>query len=175
MTIRIDEPPDAAADDDVAGRLLACHARIRRFCATACRLAAAEDPPPAEVVEAAAGVRRYFAEALPLHAEDEDESIAPRLRGRDATVDAALAAMTAEHAAHRPLLERLIELTGDLTARPDRLPALRDALAATADALRAALEAHLRAEEATVLPALARLLPPRERRAIVAEMAARRA
>ncbi len=175
MTIQIDEPPDSAADDDVAVRLLACHARIRRFCATACRLAAARDPRATEVVEAAAGVRRYFAEALPLHAEDEDASIAPRLRGGDPTVDAALAAMSAEHAAHGPLIDRIVALTSELAAQPDRLDALRPALAAAAQALSDALEAHLRAEEATVLPALERLLPPAERLAIVAEMGARRA
>ncbi|HEX9400550.1 MAG TPA: hemerythrin domain-containing protein [Anaeromyxobacter sp.] len=50
----------------------------------------------------------YFTEALPLHARDEEESVLPRLHGRDSAVDAELAAMEREHREHGPPLEVLV-------------------------------------------------------------------
>ena len=72
---------------DAVGLLLDCHERIRAFTAMASRLAAPGDPGPDAIRDAAARVHRYFAEALPLHAQDEEESLAPRLRGRDPDLD----------------------------------------------------------------------------------------
>jgi hypothetical protein len=103
---------------DVVDALLECHERIRRFAALAVTLAEARAPGAEEVREAAGQVRRYFLEALPLHVADEDESIVPRLRGRDAEVDAALATMSAEHEGHRAPLAELVSTCAALEAAP---------------------------------------------------------
>ncbi len=85
MLTKIGKP---AAAGDAVGLLLECHERIRSFLALARRIAEVGPSAPGTVPEAAARVRRYFTEALPLHARDEEESILPRLRGLDPTVDA---------------------------------------------------------------------------------------
>src|SRR5512132_579542 len=105
MLTRLGAP---AAPDDAVGLLLECHDRIRSFLALARRVAQAGPAERDGVAEAAARVRRYFAEALPLHARDEEESILPRLRGREPAVDAELAAMEREHREHGPPLAALV-------------------------------------------------------------------
>lgn len=164
----------SGGDDDLVGLLGECHVRIRKFTALARQLAAATDLPAAEVADAATAVRRYFAEALPLHVADEDLSIVPRLRGRDAAVDAALAAMSEEHVAHEPALARLIALCDALAAAPASLPQVAGELAEVAAGLEASLRAHLEGEERVIFPAL-RALPAADRAAIVRELRARRA
>ena len=89
MLAKIGKP---SAADDAVGLLLECHERIRSFLALARRIAEVGPSEPGSVPEAAARVRRYFTEALPLHAQDEEASILPRLRGLDARVDAELEA-----------------------------------------------------------------------------------
>jgi hemerythrin-like domain-containing protein len=155
------------AEPDVVALLVECHGRIRKFLGFAQRIAR-EPEVEAEEVRAVAGqVRRYFAEALPLHIADEEELIVPALAG--AGLDAALAAMRAEHADHAAAVARLVEAC-DLLAR-DR--AARGELGAAADALVELFEPHLAAEETVIFPAVAALL--RERRdAIRQGMRARR-
>ena len=164
----------ALAPDDAAGMLLACHARIRRSLEVAERLAEVEGAPPEQVADAASGIRRYFEEALPLHAADEDESVGPRLGGVSPELDAALDRMAREHAEHRPHVERLVAPCRALARDGAALGALRGELAAAAAALRPLLAVHLEAEEATVIPAV-RALPAEAREAIVRELRARRA
>jgi iron-sulfur cluster repair protein YtfE (RIC family) len=168
---RIGAPPAAGGAVDL---LLECHARIRSHLALARRLSAAQGAPAAEVREAAEGVRRYFAEALPLHARDEEESILPRLLGRERAVDAALEAMRREHGEHAPLLAALVGACATLARDPGRLPELAAPLAAVAADLERDLETHLREEEAVVLPAMRRLLDAGADREIVRELRARR-
>lgn len=161
--------------DDPAALLLECHGRIRQFAALARSLAAAgPGTPPDQVAGAAGQVRRYFADALPLHMADEDLSIAPRIRGRDPAVDAALADMSGEHARHQAQIDQLCALCGELEVRPAALAELEAVLAPLCAALEAELAEHLRREEERVLPALARLLTAGERAAIVGEMRGRR-
>jgi iron-sulfur cluster repair protein YtfE (RIC family) len=160
-------------DDDVVAELLACHARIRDVTAVAARLGAAVSPPADEVAAAAARVHRYFAEALPRHVDDEEQSLLPRLRGRGLALDAALAAMHGEHREHAPLLSSLLATCASLMTTPDRHAALTASLAEIAAALAAAFDLHLAAEERDVFPAVA-ALPLDVRRAIRAEMRARR-
>lgn len=160
----------APAEDTVAAALAACHERIRRFAGLAARIAAHPEAPPAERAEAAAAVVRYFTVALPLHAADEDASLAPRLRGRDPAVDAALAQMTAEHAAHAAVLEPVIAACRAIAAAPATTP---PSLAADAAALAAAFAAHLDLEERVIFPAIA-ALPAAGQAELRAEMLARR-
>lgn len=158
---------------DVVDMLLACHERIRSFTGLAQRLAAATDPSDDEVRDLAARIRRYFAEALPLHVQDEEELIVPRLAGTSAEVDAALAAMASEHAAHEAGCDRLVALCRVLERWPEQLPEVAGKLAEIASELGTAFAAHLAAEERVIFPALARL-PADERAAIAAAIQARR-
>lgn len=160
--------------EDLISLLLECHGRIRSFTDLAARLAEGGGAAPAEVAEAAERVRRYFTEALPLHARDEEESILPRLAGRDRQLDAALVAMHHEHAEHEPALERLVVLCAQLAAAPERHAELAPALASVAAALREMFDRHLAREESTVFPAVERYVDDEGRRQIVRELRARR-
>ena len=154
--------------------LLDCHTRIRTFSRLASRIAEARGVAEEEIADSAARVRRYFSVALPLHVADEEESILPRLVGRDPALDAALARMEAEHDGHDEDVGRLIALCGALADAPASLSDLREDLGGVAARLVRAFDEHLRAEEEAVFPALRRLLPPAEREAIFAEIRARR-
>ncbi len=164
-----------AVAEDPVGLLLECHQRIRTFAALASRLAAAADAGPDEVRDAAQRVRRYFAEALPLHAEDEEESILPRLRGRDPALDEALATMAREHREHEAPLARVRAACRTLERDPAALPRVAGPLAAAAAELAAHFDQHLAREEAVIFPAMRRLLPASDDAAVVREMRARRA
>ena len=155
------------ADDDVSTRLGECHARIRRFLEEAAALARTVDAG-VDRQGSAAAVQRYFAEALPLHTEDEDRSIVPRLGGPLAP---ALVRLAAEHAS---ILEALVEIELDWArwaagATDTPTQAHVDLLAR----LTSSLLTHLAAEETELFPAIAKLSAG-QRRLIVAEMAARR-
>ena len=153
------------AGETLVGLLLGCHERIRSFLAMAALIDSAA--PDVDVADAAARVRRYFSQALPLHVEDEEESILPRLQGRSPEVDAALDRMHSEHLEHvAPLRSFLDRLREPLCARKE--------LASSAKALLAAFEPHLEAEERVVFPAINALLTFDEQQAIVRELRARR-
>jgi hypothetical protein len=160
--------------EDIVDLLLDCHARIHSFSELAVRLGEAPAPPPAEVADAAARVARYFDEALPLHARDEEESVLPRLAGRDAAVDVALVAMHRDHLGHGAVLDPVLDLCRELAAAPERHAALAPALARAGRALCAHFDAHLGAEERTIFPAIARVVPEDERRRMVDELRGRR-
>lgn len=164
----------ARSSSAAATLLLECHDRIRAFLATARRIAEAEGAPPAQVAEAAAAVQRYFTVALPLHAEDEERSILPRLRGRDDATDAALERMVEEHRAHEATVRALVAICAELTAAPRRRAMLTPALRSTLAWLDRHFAEHLGGEEAVVVPAMERLLSAAEDQAIFAEMRARR-
>jgi iron-sulfur cluster repair protein YtfE (RIC family) len=167
-------PVKASANGDVVDALLDCHARIRAFTALAARLATSAGAPPGEVREAAEGVHRYFALALPLHADDEERSILPRLAGRDAAVDRELAAMRREHVEHADAVARLLSACAALRADPAALPRVAAALGRAAEDLSVHFADHLAREEQVIFPALRAALGPAEQDAIRAEMRARR-
>jgi iron-sulfur cluster repair protein YtfE (RIC family) len=153
--------------------LLACHGRIRQFLDMAIAVGEHRDVPVEDIVEGAQRVRRYFSEALPLHVEDEEEGVLPRLRGRSLELDIALERMSEEHDRHLAPLRRLRELTAAVAASPRDGEARLD-LVHVARQLRADLEPHLEAEERTVFPAIQTLLTREEEQAIVSELRARR-
>jgi iron-sulfur cluster repair protein YtfE (RIC family) len=154
--------------------LLACHERIRTFSRLAREIAAAAAAPDAEVGEACASCERYFAEALPLHVRDEEDSLAPRLRGRRAEVDRALSLMEQQHGSHAAPLEALLGALRAVRASP-REPALRERLASCAAELERDFAEHLELEESVLFPAVRELLSADERRTIESELRARRA
>lgn len=159
---------------DAVDALLDCHARIREMTALARALAGAHGRSEAEIAEAAARVRRYFTESLAHHVEDEEQSLLPRLRGRDPAVDAALDQMAAEHAAHEPLVAGLVTVCAVLESRPAALSEMRAELDPVSAQLAGELAIHLAGEEQIIFPAVRRLLSTDERDQIRAEMRARR-
>jgi hypothetical protein len=154
--------------------LLECHDRIRSFLALALRIPGAVEEDPTLVAEAAGRVRRYFVEALPLHARDEEESILPRLRGADPRVDAALAAMAREHLEHERPLGALVAECELLSRDPGRLRERAASVAGPARELEAHFAVHLRGEEEVIFPAVRRLLDPAADLAVVGEIRRRR-
>ncbi len=166
--------PSPRPAEGIVGLLLDCHARIRSFSDLAVRLGETRGASPAEIAEAAASVRRYFVEALPLHARDEEETVLPRLAGRDPVVDAALVAMHRDHLGHAELVDRVVALCADLSAAPERHLELAPALAEAGRLMRAHFEAHLASEEATIFPALARAVGTDEQRRMAEELRGRR-
>jgi iron-sulfur cluster repair protein YtfE (RIC family) len=161
-------------NEDAVDALLECHDRIRQMTALARALAGARDRDEGEIGEAAARVRRYFSESLVRHVEDEEESLLPRLRGRDPQVDAALDRMASEHIDHGELVARLVSTCSRIEQRPTALPELRADLAQVTAALAEQFAVHLESEEQIVFPAVRRLLDAHERSSIRAEMRARR-
>ena len=160
---------------DAVDLLLDCHQRIRSFVGLARRVAAADLVDEEPLREAAVALRRYFSEALPLHARDEEESVLPRLRGIDATLDAELDRMAREHAEHQGSVAALVEACSDLIAQPSRQLEIAAGLAATAEELEQHFAVHLRREEEVIFPAMRRLLDPAADLEIVREIRARRA
>lgn len=176
MLARIGRGPAGTPDEDLVAPLLACHERIRAFCATAARLSTPRGAGPEEIAEAAAAVERYFRVALPLHVEDEDLSILPRLASAraPAPVLAAAAAMAREHGPIEEALAGLCPRWAELGQDPTALPRLAAGLQADTARLAALLDAHLAGEEAIVFPAVREHLSA-DAPAIRAEMRARRA
>jgi hemerythrin-like domain-containing protein len=164
----------SAEPGDVVDLLVACHDRIRFFIDLALRLSAAIDASNDEIRDAAARVVRYFSESLPLHVADEEESIVPRLSGRDPALDRTLDIMHREHSEHEPHLEVLLKTCRALQESPEELPKLRDTLHDSAFQLANAFTVHLSQEEKIVLPAIRSLLSDEERTAMLSELRARR-
>jgi iron-sulfur cluster repair protein YtfE (RIC family) len=125
--------------NDVVDLLAACHERIRKFSAMACAIAKGQG---ADSREAAGAVRRYFAEAFPLHVADEEELLELPQRIHD------------EHISHAPRIERLVALCAQIEAGGP-VPA---ELGPLAEKLRIELDEHLAIEERDVFPAI-RALP----------------
>lgn len=158
---------------DLPDLVLDCHERIRHFSTLAVRLAR-ERASDDERRGVASSIARYFEQALPLHVRDEEESILPRLHGRDAEVDAALASMRDEHADHEAWRAELVARTREISIDAATYESHVERLRALAPDFQDALLAHLEPEERIIVPALTRLLTVEERRAILGEMRARR-
>jgi iron-sulfur cluster repair protein YtfE (RIC family) len=160
-------------EDDLLALLLDCHERIRRFAALARTAGERGNAPEAQVVDACASVERYFTQALPLHVQDEEESILPRLRGLAPEVDRALDDMASQHTAHALHLPAMLAASASVRAEPSA-PDRRAALAEVAVALEQELESHLQLEETVIFPAIRALLPAAVQAEIVKELRARR-
>jgi hypothetical protein len=161
---------------DLRGHLLACHERIRQFSATARRLG---DPSisPADASEACRTVRRYFTVALPLHVEDEDRSLLPRLLAvrPPGDVKRALASMRAEHESIDHALREAVALWDRALANGGEWITERSRIGRIGARLEELFDAHLLLEETFIFPALDTLLAPEDKEAIVREIRARRA
>lgn len=184
MLFQIQNPPSPSlaaqlrtdSSSDAVTLLLGCHARIRHFTRLAVRLAQPNTTVDL-IPEAAAGVHRYYTEALPLHEEDENESVYPRLAaamraaaGADGPVAAANQAMVEQHRVLNRLIAQLLPLWCDAQTHPGAAAAS----AVPAAQLEQAWETHLALEESVIFPALEQYLGAEDRAAIRQEMVARR-
>jgi hypothetical protein len=124
---------------DVVDLLAACHEKIRKFSAMACAVAKGQG---GDLREAAGAVRRYFAEAFPLHVADEEELLDLPARIHD------------DHVAHAPEIDRLVAMCAAIEAGGPVPPELGP----LAEKLRTELDEHLSIEEREVFPAI-RALP----------------
>ena len=161
--------PGPSHPTDALGLLMACHERIHRYLGGLGALAALEGSADPRVVPTAVSCLRYFRDGLPLHGQDEDHSLAPRLRALspDAQVLEAMDRMSEEHAALDQGLPEVLERLADV-AEGRAAP-----LVEPHRWLSELLTRHLAMEEATIFPAMS-ALPPAELDAIVAEIRGRR-
>jgi hemerythrin-like domain-containing protein len=161
MLIQIGKGPAATGDEGVVEALLACHERIRGFCALATRLATDAQASTEEIARAAEMVRRYFSVALPLHAQDEDLSLRPALLAPAAAPELAdtLERLAREHTSMDELLADLVPRWERIAVEPPTRAELAAQLVVDTERLRAMFEPHLELEETVVFPAVARLDP----------------
>ncbi len=164
----------APEEDTAVSLLVACHQRIRHFTSLAGRLAEASDAPARDVADAAQRIHRYFSIAFPLHVEDEEQSLLPRLRGAAPEVLQALEAMQREHSDHEAAVASLLLVTQALMAAPASLPQRAAELRGVAERLTGLFEPHLTREETILFPAALRLLDRDAHAAACAEYRARR-
>ena len=133
-------------------------------------LAELEDPADRRAPEAGRQIARYLREGLPLHARDEDDSIAPRLAAVDPSVRPLLDTLAEGHARLDAVMP---DILADLDRVADGAPVDRDAFARHHADFAAIMVPHLELEEREFFPAVA-ALGEDDRAAIVAEMVARR-
>jgi hypothetical protein len=166
--------PRPAATEEPIDLLMACHARLRHFSATALALSTRPDLDAPSVRDAAGQLARYFRLALPMHEADEEQSLAPALLATPAGAGAAdaLDAMTAQHRLIHEVLDELLPGWERLREEPDALDP--DALAGPSRRLGAVLDVHLALEEAEIFPVVEIAIPVEERRRIHAAMRGRR-
>jgi hypothetical protein len=174
--IAIGRGPRAELDEgDPLALLAACHERIRRFAALAIELCG---PAVGERdrAEAAAAVARYFGEAMPLHVDDEERDLEPRIarRAPGAEVFGLLGMLARQHRRIEAIIESAMpawrELAAGTTLATDALAALAAAAASLADAC----DEHLGLEERELWPRAREHLDATDLAAIAAAMRARR-
>lgn len=165
--------PPAAGFDEPFALMGACHERVARTLGLLERIGAhvAAHGCDAQARDAAKDVLRYFTIAAPLHHEDEERHVLPRLRaqGRTALADRL-------HADHHEMETRWSAIAPELMAIRDGGLDL-DGLAATRARwaeFATLYAAHLEAEDHDAYPAVGVDLAESELQAMGAEMAARR-
>jgi hemerythrin-like domain-containing protein len=166
-------PAPAAGFDQPFALLDACHERVQRSLALLLRLAEhlVQHGADAQAADAARDVMRYFDLAAPLHHEDEERHVLPRLRA----------------AGHGALAQRLQDDHAALAAlwQPVRavLQSVADGLWDTADAVARTRDwpawaqryrEHIALEDTQAFPACRALLDDAQARSMGEEMASRR-
>ena len=167
-------PGKHAAPGDAVDLLLECHVRHPALPGAGAAPGRGEGESPEALADAAGQVHRYFTLALPLHAQDEEESIAPRLKGRDAALDAELDAMAREHREHQRPLGTLVAACAEVAGDPGRLAEVAGVLLRATAELEVHFAEHLAREEEVILPAVRRLLDAATDAGVVSEMRGRR-
>lgn len=163
----------AAGFDQPFELLAACHERMERTLSLLERLGVhvAQHGCDAQARSAAADVLRYFDIAAPLHHQDEEMHVLPRLREQG---QAAMAARL--RAEHQVMEHEWARLRPDLLAvqAGTLAPEAVDAARAQASAFATLYRGHLGAEDAHAFPAARQALTPQQARHMGEDMARRR-
>lgn len=159
----------AAGFDQPYEMLAACHERVARMLALLDKLHAHVKAFGADeqAQRAALDVMRYFDIAAPLHHDDEERHVFPRLRalGQGALADR----LHAEHLAMVPAWAALREALAEIAEGRRPVMGVR-----SWDDFAALYRRHLADEDEAAYPTAAAATSADERRAMGAEMAARR-
>ncbi|MDY7228841.1 hemerythrin domain-containing protein [Hyalangium rubrum] len=156
--MRMSSPPPSPAKSqntpDPLQLLLESHQQMRKFAALAAQLGKARGKQPAELSEAASQIIRYFTLGMPMHAEDEDYSLAPRLF--DVTLPPEVIKGLWEMARQHEDLERAVDelLPAWVAVRdtPERHRELAAYLTLGGRQLMSQVEEHLSMEEQRLFP-----------------------
>lgn len=156
------------------GALLECHERIRAFMSLGARLAEGAHASKEEVEETAGKVVRYFTLAFPLHEQDEEDSVMPRLKERAPNLAPLLSKLEGEHRALDQLIDELVAIATNLSQHGDRLPDESEALSRVIARLKTGFNAHLHLEEEVLMGAMRAHLTEDDLSSITTEMQERR-
>ncbi len=142
---------------------------------------AISDPPsplPPEQAQALDTALRYFRAAAPLHTQDEEVSLFPRLRalgdGRAQAALATVAALERDHRAAQSAHDRLDELGRRWLATGRLAPAVQQEFARLVQQLRDLYQPHIALEDQELFPLAGQVLPPDQLAHLGREMADRR-
>lgn len=179
MPVQIGGKPESTFDDPI-GLLGDCHRRVERFLGVLVKVASDARGQSLSVEQRGAleTALRYFREAAPKHTADEEESLFPRMRAAGGpAVEAVLAqveALEADHVRAGPAHDEVDSL-GRRWLDEGRLSGADAArLCDVVNELAAMYRNHIAIEDREVFPAAAAALTAEQRKAIGAEMAARR-
>ncbi len=179
MPITIGKKPESSFADPL-GLLSDCHRRIEHFLGLLITVTADArgGALTGEQREALVAAGRYFREAAPLHKEDEERSLFPRMRdSREKQVRTALATIEELEQDHAVLDRGHVEVDALIERWMDEgsLPATDvQRLVTVLEELRAIYEHHIAIEDHDVFPLAGRTLDAPAIAALGREMAARR-
>jgi hemerythrin-like domain-containing protein len=179
MPITIGKKPESSFADPL-GLLSDCHRRIEHFLGLLITVTAGArgGALSGEQRDALVTAGRYFRDAAPLHKEDEERSLFPRMRGsRDKQVHAALATIEELEEDHAVLDRGHVEVDALIERWMDEgsLPKSEvQRLVTVLDELRTIYERHIAIEDHDVFPLAGRALDAPAVAALGREMAARR-
>jgi hemerythrin-like domain-containing protein len=163
-----------ARSEDVPDVLVDCHVRLQKVTKRAAEVAARPDASSEDVREVAEKLCRYFTVVLPLHEEDEEASVFPRLLLRAPELAPTIAGLRLHHAAQAQKVGEVLAVCQALLTSTEADAGLRRRLSATAEALAEVWRTHLASEERDLFPSLKTALSEEERATIREEMRARR-
>ncbi|MBI2388594.1 MAG: hemerythrin domain-containing protein [Deltaproteobacteria bacterium] len=151
------------------------HVRVRRFVRVAARLTNAVALPAPEIREMAHAAERSFWIGVPLHAEDEDRSMTPRLRLSSSGPEVldAIDRIAEEHPAVDRVSEDLAHVLRLVADAPRLLRSLRGELSDRVREAETLLLDHLALEERVIFPALRTALADAENATLLAECRSR--
>lgn len=180
MSIQIGAKPENDFTNPL-GLLSDCHRRIEKFLAHLLRIARDLHGETFDAAQRSAfeGALNYFQCAAPLHTQDEELSLFPRMRAAGgeeaASAFAAIAALEADHDT-ADIAHAEIDSLGRKWLRDGSLPGQEsDRLVSLLVDLQVLYAAHIEVEDSRVFALAGRILPANEVARLGREMAVRRA
>jgi iron-sulfur cluster repair protein YtfE (RIC family) len=161
---------------DILQLLLEGHEQLRGFTALAVQLGHSQGASPLELSEAARRLLRYFTHELPLHLEEEEQGLLPRLFTTPLTQELIqqLWELEKQHDEFEARLERLMPLWTTVARTPERYPQLAERLAREGRQFLTAAEKHVLMEERVLFPFVRERFSPDALVALAAEVLLRR-